>query len=148
MIKDKHQPWENSHQKHKRREKGLSKAKIIQGMVDGTIPSAISDTGASSAAGKPTDPFVSTNEISTKVFGLPTGGTALSATVAKLHFNIRDPVNRVDIVPTLETNLLSGSKFSDAGYIAVYNVNEVNFYEKSAIAITEKAVLHGDLQVR
>ena len=111
--------------------------------MDGTILSAISDTGTSSTAGNPTDPFVATNEISAKVFGLPTGGTAPATTVAKLHLNIRAPANIVDIVPTLEKTLLSVSKFVDTGYIAVYDVNEVNFYEKSAVTIREKAVLHG-----
>ena len=104
--------------------------------MDGTIPSAISDTGASSTAGKPTDPFVATNEISTKLFGLPTGGTTTAITVAKFHINLRAPSNRVDIVPTLDITLLSGRKFSDTGYISVYNVNEVNFYEKNAVTIT------------
>ena len=98
---------------------------------------------ASSTAGKPTNPFVATNEISTKVFGLPTGGTAPATSVAKLHIYIRAPSNIVDILPTLEATLLSGSKFDDAGYIAVYDANEVNFHEKIAVTITEKAVLHG-----
>ena len=111
--------------------------------MDGTITYSIGDTGARSTAGKPMDPFVATNEISTQVFGLPTGGMEPATTVAKLHLNIRAPANRVDIFPTLEINLLSGSKFADAGYIAVYNVNEVNFYEKSYVTITEKAVLRG-----
>ena len=84
-----------------------------------------------------TDILVATNEISKKVFGLPTGGKAPATTVAKLHLNIRTPANIVDIIPTLETTLISGSKFSDAGYISVYDKNEVNFYEKSAVTITE-----------
>ena len=107
-------------------------------MIDVIIPYEISDTGASSTAGKPTNPFVATNEISTKVFGLPTGGTAPATIVAKLHINIRAPSNRLDIVPTLETTLLSCSKFAGAGYIALYDESEVNFYDKSAVTITEK----------
>ena len=75
-----------------------------------------------------TDILVATNEISKKVFGLPTGGKVPATTVAKLHLNIRAPANRVDIVPTLETTLLSGRKFADVGYIAVYDANEVNLY--------------------
>ena len=63
--------------------------------------------------------------------------------MSKLHTNIRTPSNRVDIVPTLETHLISGSKFTDAGYIAMYDANEVNFYEKSAVTITKKSVLGG-----
>ena len=57
-------------------------------MMYGTIPYAISDTGASYTAGKPTDQFVAINKIPTKVFGLPTGGTAPATTVEKLHLNI------------------------------------------------------------
>ena len=110
-------------------------------MMDGTITYSIGDTGARSTAGKTTDTFVSTNAISTKYFGLPTGGTAPATTVAKLHINIRAPANRVDIVPTLETTLLSGRKFADAVYIAVYDANKVHFYDKSAVTITKKAVL-------
>ena len=68
---------------------------------------------------------------------------APSTTVAKIHLNIRSLSNRVDIETTLETTLLSCSKFAGAGYIAVYNENEVNFYEKRAVTITEKSVLRG-----
>ena len=63
--------------------------------------------------------------------------------MAKLHLNIRAPANRADIVPKMETTLLSGSKFSDTGYTAVYDANEINFYKKSAVTITEKSVLSG-----
>jgi len=49
----------------------------------------------------------------------------------------------VDIVPLLTQTLLSGSKFADAGYTAVYDQKEVNFYESHKIKITEEAVLKG-----
>ena len=49
----------------------------------------------------------------------------------------------VDIVPTLDQTLLSGSKFADAGYTVVYDKAEVNFYNANTIHITEKAVLMG-----
>ena len=112
-------------------------------MKDGTIPSAVSDTGATSTAGAIDDPFKPTNEFSAKVFSLPTGGTAAATKVATLQLNVRAPANRVDIVPSLTQTLLSGSKFVDAGYTAVYDQKEVNFYESHKIKITEEAVLKG-----
>ena len=112
-------------------------------MRDGTIPSAVSDTGATLTAGAINDPFNPTDEFSSKVFSLPTGGTATASKVATLQLNVRAPANRVDIVPSLTQTLLSGSKFADAGYTAVYDDKEVNFYESHTINITEDAVLKG-----
>ena len=39
------------------------------------------------------------------------------------------PANKVDLVPNLTHTLLSGSKFADAGYTAIYDKDEVNFYD-------------------
>eukprot|EP00804_Cyclotella_cryptica_P028359 CCRYP_016427-RA/>CCRYP_016427-RA protein AED:0.05 eAED:0.03 QI:0/0/0/1/1/1/2/0/1237 len=111
--------------------------------MNGSIASAISDTGATSTAGAPHDPFKETTTISSKVFLLPTGGTAKATKVAKLLHKVRAPANIVDIVPSLEHTLLSGSKFADAGYTAVYDKAEVNFYDAHTIHITEQAVLTG-----
>ena len=69
--------------------------------MNGTIESACSDTGASSTAGKQTDPFQQTNQISRKIFVLPTGGQAPASKKAKLLLNVRAPANEVDIVPGL-----------------------------------------------
>jgi hypothetical protein len=112
-------------------------------MRDGSIPSAVRDTGATSTAGAVGDPFNPNKEKSTKIFSLPTGDTATATKVATLKINVRAPANRVDIVPTLIQTLLSGSKFADAGYTAVYDAKEVNFYDNQKINITEQAVLTG-----
>ena len=99
-IRDRRKPWENAKQRKKRRRRGgLTEANIIKGIMDGTIASAVSDSGATSTAGKPSDPFNETGERSTKVFGLPTGGTAAASAKAKLKLNLREPANNVDIVP-------------------------------------------------
>ena len=44
-----------------------------KGILDGTITSAISDTGATSTAGKPGDPFDEIGQPSSKTFKLPDG---------------------------------------------------------------------------
>eukprot|EP00804_Cyclotella_cryptica_P012914 CCRYP_002274-RA/>CCRYP_002274-RA protein AED:0.23 eAED:0.09 QI:0/0/0/1/0/0/2/0/1265 len=128
---------------HTSKTPSMSTTALKQGILNGSIASAISDTGATSTAGAPHDPFNETTTISSKVFLLPTGGTAKATKVAKLLHKVRTPANMVDIVPSLEHTLLSGSKFADAGYTTVYDKAEVNFYDANTIHITEKAVLTG-----
>ena len=141
------QKWRSNKTKQIRKQdtKGVSLTvnQIKQGIMDGTIESACSDTGASSTAGKQTDPFKETNQISRKIFVLPTGGQAPASKKTKLLFNVRAPANEVDIVPGLQQTLLSTSKFTDAGYTAVYDENEVNFYNKEDVIITAESVLRG-----
>eukprot|EP00804_Cyclotella_cryptica_P003874 CCRYP_015759-RA/>CCRYP_015759-RA protein AED:0.31 eAED:0.31 QI:0/0/0/1/0/0/3/0/812 len=89
------------------------------------------------------DPFHSTTKPSTKVFLLPTGGTAQATHISQLMLNVRAPANQVDIVPTLTQTLLSGSKFADAGYTAVYDKDEVNFYDSNKIHVNATSILQG-----
>jgi len=121
----------------------MTSTQLKQGIMDGTIASVVSDTGATSTAGTPNDPFVMSDKASNKVFCLPTGGTAVATRTATLQLKVRAPANEVDIVPNLEQTLLSRSKFAEAGYTAVYDEDEVNFYNKSAVKITEEAVIRG-----
>eukprot|EP00804_Cyclotella_cryptica_P003825 CCRYP_018936-RA/>CCRYP_018936-RA protein AED:0.22 eAED:0.20 QI:0/0/0/1/1/1/2/0/637 len=122
----------------------MSTTALKQGIMNGSIASAVSDTRATSTAGAPHDPFEETTTISSKVFFLPTGSTAKATKVAKLLHKVQTPANIVDIVPSLGQTLLSGSKFADAGYTAVYDKAEVNFYDANTIHITEKADLYTD----
>ena len=110
-IRDRRRPWENAKQRKKRRAKGctMSKAQIRQGIMEGTIPSAVSDTGATSTAGTPTDPFNPSDKPSSKVFCLPTGGRAAATGTATLQLDVRAPADEVDIVPNLDQTLLSTS---------------------------------------
>jgi hypothetical protein len=62
-----------------------------------------------------------------------------------LH-NVCAPARDVNIVPSLvENSLLSTSKFTDAGYTAIYDENEVNFYDTKTtkITVSAEAVLKG-----
>ena len=121
----------------------MSPRTIKEGINNGSIPSAVSDTGATSTAGTLHDPFTHSNTRSTKIFMLPTGTTTAATIQAQLLLNVRPPANTVDIVPNLHQTLLSGSKFADANYTAVYDKHEVNFYDSATINITERAVLTG-----
>eukprot|EP00804_Cyclotella_cryptica_P018674 CCRYP_007185-RA/>CCRYP_007185-RA protein AED:0.41 eAED:0.41 QI:0/0/0/1/0/0.5/2/0/395 len=129
--------------KRRRHPTPMTKQQVKQGISDGTIPSAISDTGATSTAGALHDPFHSTTKPSTKVFLLPTGGTAQATHISQLMLNVRAPANQVDIVPNLTQTLLSGSKFANAGYTAVYDKDEVNFYDSNKIHVNATSILQG-----
>ena len=121
----------------------MTKLQVKLGIANGTIPSAISDTGATSTVGTLYDPFHTTTEPSNKVFLLPTGGTAHATHLSQLLLDVRAPANQVDIVPNLTQTLLSGSKFADAGYTAIYNKDEVNFYDSDKIHIMATSILQG-----
>ena len=119
---------------------------VKHAVLEGLIPSAISDTGATSTAGSPKDiqSFDVTGELSTKVFRLPDGSSKAAREKATLKLPLRDPANQVDVVLGIEQTLLSGGKMAEAGYIAVYDNEEVNFYNNTArIQISEEAVLKG-----
>ena len=74
---------------------------------------------------------------------MPTGASASASAKKKLLLNVRSPADEVHIVPGLQQTLLSGSKFADAGYVAVYDENEVNFYNKGEVKIDAHAVIRG-----
>eukprot|EP00804_Cyclotella_cryptica_P012654 CCRYP_016928-RA/>CCRYP_016928-RA protein AED:0.83 eAED:0.83 QI:0/-1/0/1/-1/1/1/0/246 len=121
----------------------MSPGIIKEGINNGSIPSAVSDTGATSTAGTLHDPFIHSKTRSTKFFMLPTGTTTAATIQAQLLLNVRPPANTVDIVPNLHQTLLSGSKFADADYTVVVRQTQVNFYDSATINITERAVLTG-----
>ncbi len=116
------------------------------GILNGTIPSAVSDTGATSSAFLKEDPSIPTGHVSSTVFHLPNGTVTPATTINKLLHNVRLPTRNVNIVPSLvENSLLSTSKFADAGYTAIYDKNEVNLYDAktSKITVSAEAVIKG-----
>eukprot|EP00804_Cyclotella_cryptica_P004232 CCRYP_014565-RA/>CCRYP_014565-RA protein AED:0.39 eAED:0.39 QI:0/0/0/1/0/0/3/0/607 len=122
----------------------MSPHTIKRGIVNGSVPSVVSDTGATSTVPYMTHSHTTHSNVpSTKTFMLPTGTTTTATTQAHLLLNVRTPANTVDIVPNLHQTLLSGSKFADANYTAVYNKHKVNFYDSNTINITEHPVLTG-----
>eukprot|EP00804_Cyclotella_cryptica_P021445 CCRYP_005778-RA/>CCRYP_005778-RA protein AED:0.56 eAED:0.56 QI:0/-1/0/1/-1/1/1/0/240 len=122
----------------------MSPLTIKQGVINGSIPSAVGDTSTTSTAGTLRDPFIDSDIQSTKTFMLPTSATTTTTTEAKLLLNVHTPANTVDIVPNLHQTLLIGSKFVDANYTAVYDKHELNFCHSDTINITKHAVLTGN----
>jgi hypothetical protein len=116
------------------------------GVLSGTIPSVVSNTSATSSAFLKSDPFLPTGCISSALFHLPSGAIAPATTVNKLHHDVQAPSRDVNIVLSLVGNLLlSTSKFAEAGYTAIYDKDEVNFYDTHTTKTTvlADAVLKG-----
>ncbi len=83
-----------------------------KGVLNGTIPSAVSDTGATLSAFLKKDPSRTMGELSTTVIHLPDGAIAPATTRNKLLHNVHEPAPSVNIVPALVKNsLLSTNKF-------------------------------------
>jgi hypothetical protein len=116
------------------------------GVLNGTIPSAVSNTSATSSTFLTSDPSLPTGRVSSAVFHLPNGAVPLATTINKLLQDVRVPTRDVNIVPSLVGNsLLSTSKFAKAGYTAIYDKDEVNFYDTcpTKITVLADAVLKG-----
>jgi hypothetical protein len=119
---------------------------LCEEVLNGTIPSAISNTGVTLHALLPLAPSIPTGIWSKIVFHLPDGTTVAASTVYKLLHNVREPTRNANIVPALANNsLISNSKFVDAGYTVIYIDKEVNYYKKATtkIIMLEDAVLQG-----
>jgi len=119
---------------------------MCTGVLNGTIPSAVSDTGATSSTFLKEDPSIPTGRVFSAVFHLPNGTIAPATTLNKLLPNVRAPARDVNIVSSLvENSLLGTSKFTVAGYTAIYDENEVDFYNTitTKITVSAEAVLKG-----
>ena len=96
------------------------------GVLDGSIPLAVSDTGASASAFKPLDPAIATGIRSNPSIGRAIGNLAMATTVNKLHHTLQEPTHSVHIVPQVKDSLLSTSECVDANYITISDKLEVN----------------------
>ena len=119
---------------------------LKHGVLDGTIPSAVSDTGATFSTGLSSDgaSFCAKGQRSTKIFCLPDGSDAPASEVRLLQQPLRDPARTIDMVPSLRgASLLSTNKLANAGYVTVYDEDEVNVYNGRTVTIkvSEAAVL-------
>jgi len=115
------------------------------GVLNGSIPSAVSDTGASASAIKPSDLSIPTGIQSNTSFGGAFDNIAMATTINKLHHQLWEPARSVHIVPTVKDSLFSTSKCVEADYIAIYNKKEVNYYDAKTtqINVSNAAVLTG-----
>ena len=124
----------------------IKKEQLKRGVLNGSIPSAAYNTACTSHAEMVEDPFIQTNKPSTKIFALADGHATAGSNIVKLHHNVREPARTVEIMSALKDNsLLSGGKFSQAGYVAVCDNKKVSLYDgkNAKITVSEEAVLTG-----
>ena len=125
-------------------------SELKQGVLDGTIPSAIADSGATLSVGtkrdKKRNAFVATGRQSDKAFRMPNGEVEEASDVDELQHDVRHPAKDVHIVPGIERDsLLSIPKFADANYVAIFDKDEVNICDanKTTIVVSRGAILRG-----
>jgi hypothetical protein len=119
---------------------------ICQGVLNGSIPSAVSNTVATSNAFLPSAPTLPTGTASTAVFHLSNGATAAATMIHKLHHNLQELAHSINIVLSLVGNsLLSTVKMVETSYTAIYDDNKANFYDTTTTKITvfADAILKG-----
>jgi hypothetical protein len=66
--------------------------------------------------------------------------------VSELAHNVRQPAKDVHIVPSIETHsLLSTAKFAKAGYITVFDKEEVKIYnaQDTTFKVSKGVILRG-----
>ncbi len=93
-------------QQHAIRNPTPSTTTLCKGVLSGTIPSAISNTGTTSHALLPSAPSIPTGIPSKVIFHLPNATAAAASTVNKLLHNVWEPAQSASIVPTLTNNSL------------------------------------------
>ena len=92
------------------------------------------------------DPFIQNNCNSTNIFALADGHPTPETTISMLDHNFREPARTNNMVPALANqSLISGGKFSEAGYVSVCNGEEVNIYDDptTKIKVSVKSILTG-----
>jgi hypothetical protein len=126
----------------------LAKETIKQGTLNGTLPSIVADSAATSNVGTTKDKsaFNPTGRPSNKIFQLPNGTRTAADTISELPFNIHQPTKDIHILPSITNNsLFSIPKTLDAGYITVFDDKEINIYDArdTKVLVTRKAILCG-----
>ena len=117
------------------------KKELRRKVLSGEEPSGIYDTGASSTfvAKKDEKHFQGTGEPSGKVVGMPNGKTERAGEKLIMNNGLRAPANTADAIPSIRQTLVSGSKVADAGYVTVFDPDEVNVYEAEDVTIKADA---------
>jgi hypothetical protein len=119
---------------------------IKKGVLNGSIPSIVADSAATSHIGTKHDPFIPMGRTPKKIFQLPNETRTAASTISELVHNFHQPAKDNHILPTIKTNsLLSTEKFAAAGYITVFDDKEVNIYnpQNTMLKVSRAAILRG-----
>jgi hypothetical protein len=119
----------------------MTEQQLKAGVRDGSIPSAVVDTGATSSIGTTKDKcrnaFIPTGRQSIKAFHMPNGTVEVATDVDKLHHNVRHPAKDIHIIPGIKRDLLlSMEEFAGANYNAIFDKDELNIYNANNTKVT------------
>ncbi len=124
--------------------------KLKEEVLDNSIPSAFTDSAATSNVGTTKDrskfAFVETGRRSNKVFCMPNRALEAATAMNKLHHKLQPPARDVHIMPSIERDsLLSMFKFVEANYIAIFDKDKVNIYDanNTEVTVMRSAILQG-----
>ena len=124
-------------------------------VIDGSIDTAIADSGASSSCAKePTsecgkyavpDQLLATGKPSTKVFQYGGGELGKAKEIKHLPWDVRGAAKEIHSVPGLKNHLISTNKFVEENFVQVFDKEEVNVYDANNVKIqtTRGAILRG-----
>ncbi len=123
---------------------------LKQGVLDGSIPSAVANSGATSSIGtkrdKKRNAFIMTGRQSDKAFRMPNGEVEEASDMDEFQHDVRHPAKDVHIMLGIKRDSLLGiPKFADANYVAIFDKDEVNIYDanKTKIIVSRSAILQG-----
>ena len=89
--------------------------------------------------------LVDTGEILTKEFTCPQGDIVKATKKMELDLEMRKVALEMNVVPRLESTLISVCKMADADYITVLDKNEAKIYDGKTVksTVSEEAILKG-----
>ena len=97
-----------------------------RGVMDGTIPSAVVDTGATSNVGKFGCGLKLTGNPSTNIFSTATGQKVHATETGIMEHELCEPARTYNMVPDITLDpLASTSKMCNTGYFSVFDEEEV-----------------------
>ena len=79
---------------------------------------------------------MNTGQKSTKEFQSAFGEVQKATNIVEYPFKLCKEARRVDIVPTLQSILMSIGKMVDIGYLTIFDKEEVNIYNMHNITFT------------
>ena len=115
----------------------MEKKALKHKVLNGEEPSGLMDSGASSTFVAPHDKkhFQGTGRPSDKRVSMPNGKLEQAGEKLIMKNGLREPANQADSIPTIKRTLVSTSKVADAGYITVFDHDEVNVYEAASTTV-------------
>ena len=122
--------------------------KTKEGVLNGTIPTTVADSGTTSSVGalKDTGEYEPTGLKSNKIFKVANGQTEAATDIKLLQHPLRKDARQVNIVPGIKTaSLLSTGTLADNGYISIFDKEEVLIFDatNTEVVTTRGAVLKG-----